>query len=92
MKATKTLTNKVNDLRYLKMQRDELDAQIKAIEDYLKEHMEKHKDYEIVGDDFKITWNMVVSNRFSQSDFKKACPDLYEKFTALSESRRFLLS
>lgn len=92
MKATKSISNKVNDLRYLKMQREEIDSRIKAIEDDLKERMEKSNDYEIIGEDFKVTWNMVASNRFSQSEFKKACPDLYEKFTLLSESRRFLLS
>lgn len=91
MKATKSITDQVMALRCLKQQREEIDSQIKAIEDKIKIQMEKRKDYEIVGEDFKITWNLVVSKQFSQSEFKKLCPDLYAKFVSLNESRRFLL-
>lgn len=92
MYKQKVLDSKVKELRKLRSQRDSLDEQIKAIEEDLKNHMTQAGVYELNGEDWKITWNLVSSNRFSHSNFKKAHPDLYEEFTSLSESRRFLLS
>ena len=92
MYTPEELNAKVHTLRELKRQAEELSTQIKNIENELKAEMDARKEYELVGDDWKITWNMVGSNRFSQSEFKEAYPALFKEFTKLSESRRFLLS
>lgn len=92
MYKQKVLDSKVKELRKLRAQRDSIEEEIKVIEEELKNHMTQAGVYELNGEDWKITWNLVASNRFSQSNFKKAHPDLYAEFTSLSESRRFLLT
>ena len=82
----------VKELKALRAERDQLDEKINAIENAIKDEMTTQNKYEFSGDDWKVTWNMVTSNRFDQSGFKAVHPDLFEQFKKVSESRRFNLS
>lgn len=44
------------------------------------------------GIDYKITWKAVTSSRFDSTAFKKAMPELAERFTKSSTSRRFTVA
>lgn len=81
----------VRCLKDLKHEQEILEKQIKKLEDEIKGVMESTGIYEFEGEDWKVTWNMVVSNRFSQSLFKEAHPKLFEQYKMPSESRRFLI-
>lgn len=81
----------VKSLRELKREKDILEKKIKKLEDEIKEQMESNSIYEFEGEDWKVTWNMVAQNRFSQSLFKEDHPKLFEQYKVVSESRRFLL-
>lgn len=85
------LNEKVHALRQMKKEAEDLAAKIKSIEDELKTEMTERGVDELSGDDWKITWKVVGSNRLDQSAFKTLYPDLYESLKTYSESRRFLL-
>ena len=51
--------------------------------------MDKRGVTELVGDDWKITWNFYGSSRFDQRGFKDDHPDLYEAYRHEYEARRF---
>lgn len=85
------LNERVHALRRLKKEAEKLDESIQAIERDLKSYMEQIKTYELSGDDWTITWNMVASSRFNTAKFKEMNPDLYKEFTSMNESRRFIL-
>lgn len=83
---------KIRELKELRSKQTILDEQIKLLESEIKSEMTERNEYQILGEDYKVTWNMVSSNRFSQKEFKDDHPDLYEKYMRVSESRRFLIS
>lgn len=84
-----TIEKKVKALKNLRAQREELDSEIEKLETWIKEEMKSQDKYEFSGRDWKVSWNTVLSNRFDQSKFKEAHPDLFESYKTLSESRRF---
>lgn len=86
------MQTKVNDLRELRRMADELEAEITAIQDSIKNHMTAQGVDELTGLDFKITWKEITSSRFDSTGFKKAQPELYRQFTKSSTSRRFVLA
>ena len=90
--STNELTTAVKKLKRLKTKADELTAEITAIEDQIKAVMLENDTEEMQVDIFKIRWTKVTSKRFDTTSFKKAMPDLAEKFTKPSESRRFSIA
>lgn len=44
------------------------------------------------GVDYKITWKSVTSSRFDRTAFKKAMPELAERFSRSTTSRRFVVA
>ena len=46
----------------------------------------------LTGTDYRITWKAVTSSRFDSTAFKKAMPELAERFTKSSTSRRFTVA
>ena len=91
MYTMKELNKKVHELKELKMTVEHLNEKIKDIENDIKAEMTERNEYELHGSDWKITWKEVSTNRFNQSNFKSAHPDLFEQFLVESSSRRFLL-
>ena len=83
---------KVKELRELKRMADELAGEIEAIQDEIKTHMTEQDKDTLTGIDWKITWKAVTSKRLDTTALKKALPDVAERFTKESTSKRFVLS
>lgn len=83
------LTEKVHTLRQLESEVVAMNSRIEALKNEIKEELNRRGVSELVGDDWKVTWNSYSSSRFDQSAFRKAHPDLYESFKVISESKRF---
>ena len=81
------IQSKVNELRELRRMADELTAEIESIQDAIKAHMTAIDADTLTGADYKITWKTVTSSRFDSTAFKKAMPELAERFTKPSTSR-----
>lgn len=86
------MESKVNQLRELRSMADELTAEITTIEDELKAHMRDNGADELHGTTFKITWKEVTSSRLDSKALKAAVPELVERFTKTTTSRRFILA
>ncbi len=86
------IQSKVNELRELRRMADELAAEIEAAQDAIKAHMTAIDADTLTGTDYKITWKSVTSCRFDSAAFKKAMPDLAERFTRSTTSRRFVVA
>ena len=84
--------NELRELRELRRMADELAAEIESIQDALKAHMTAIDADTLTGADYKITWKAVTSSRFDSTAFKKAMPELAERFTKSATSRRFIVA
>lgn len=90
--STNELTSKIRELKELKSMAEEIAAEITTIEDAIKAEMTARETEEMMIDVYKIRWTRVKSNRFDSTAFKKAMPELAEKFTKTTESRRFSIA
>lgn len=86
------IQSKVQELRELRRMADELQTEIDAITDTIKQHMTATNADELTGTDYKITWKSVTSARIDTAALKKAMPDVAEAFTKTSTARRFVLA
>lgn len=90
--STNELTNKIRELKELKAMAEEIAAEITTIEDAIKAEMTARETEEMMIDVYKIRWTRVKSNRFDSTAFRKAMPELAEKFTKTTETRRFSIA
>lgn len=85
------MEGKVNELRELRRMADEIAGEIAALEDSLKAHMTATGTDELHGHSFKITWKEVTSSRLDGKALKAAAPELWERFSKQTTSRRFVV-
>lgn len=84
------LTPKITELMELKRMRDELDAEIQAAEDEIKQAM-GDEDTLLAGP-FKVTWKAVTSSRLDSTALKKALPEIATRFMKQTTTRRFSIN
>lgn len=85
----KEIISTVEELQELRRMQEELNAEIEAAQDKIKAHMEAQGADQIAAGAFKVTWKAITSSRFDSSAFKKAMPELAERFTKTTTIRRF---
>lgn len=90
--STNEINNRAKELKKLKAKAEQIADQIAAIEDEIKAEMETQGIEEMTAGVFKIRWVKVTSTRFDSAGFKKAMPELYGRFTKISETRRFSIA
>ena len=88
--STNEIRAKAAELKELKAMREELDAEIAAIEDAIKAEMGEQE--QIVAGPFKIIWKDVTSSRFDSARFKKDYAELAAAYTRTTTTRRFLIN
>lgn len=86
------LTKKVQELREFTRMADELAAEIEAVKDAIKAELNEGNNYELHGTDYKITWHEYSTSRIDSKALKKDLPEIAEKYTKETKSRRFLLA
>ncbi len=87
-----TMNEKVHQLRELRRMQDELAAEIEAIQDELKAHMDANGMDTLLGFDWRITWKAVTSNRLDSTALKKELPEIAARFMKQTTARRFVLA
>lgn len=90
--GTIELNGKIKELRSLRRMADELAGEIEALQDAIKTEMTARSVDELTGDDWKVTWKAVTSNRLDSVALKKELPDIAARYTKASVSRRFTLA
>ena len=78
---------KARELRQLQALIEEAQAEAEAIKDVLKAAMGDSES--IQAGEYKITWRSVTTSRIDTAALKRALPDVAERFTKETTSRRF---
>lgn len=86
---SKMLDQKVQELQEYRRMREQLDAEISAIEDQLKDHMKETGRYEIEALTGHVTWFEQTSTRLDQTSLKKELPDLWKRYSKENTTRYF---
>ena len=81
---------KVRELRQLQALIEEAQAEAEAIKDALKAAMGDSES--IQAGEYKITWKAVTSSRIDTTALKKALPDVADRFTRETTTRRFCVA
>ena len=81
---------KVHELMELKRMKEELDSEIVQIEDEIKAIMGNEEM--LVAGAYKVSWKPVTSSRLDSTALKKALPDIAERFTKSTTTRRFCIN
>ena len=81
---------KARELRQLQALIEEAQAEAEAIKDVIKAAMGDSES--IQAGEYKITWKAVTSSRIDTTALKKALPDVAERFTKETTSRRFCVA
>ena len=78
---------KVKELMELKRMKEELDAEIAAVEDEIKSVMGDEET--LLAGAFKVDWKTVITSRLDTTALKKALPEIVERFMKQTTTRRF---
>ena len=81
------LEAKAQELQELKRMREELDAEIEAVQDAIKTIMGATEEMTVGA--FRITWKNITTNRIDTAAMKKALPEVVAQYTKTSTVRRF---
>ncbi|MBM6721940.1 hypothetical protein [Pseudoflavonifractor phocaeensis] len=88
--GTHELESKIRELRQLQALIEEATAEAEAIKDTIKAAMGDAE--ELQAGEYKITWKAVKSSRLDAAALKKALPDVAERFTQITTTRRFCVA
>ena len=86
------LTAKVQEIRELKRMQEELSAEIDALQDSIKQHMDAAQVDTLTGADWKVTYKTVSSSRIDTTALRKAMPEVAQQFTRQTTTKRFLIA
>ena len=81
---------KARELRQLQALIEEAQAEAETIKDAIKAAMGDSES--VQAGEYKITWKAVTSSRIDTTALKKALPDVAERFTKETTTRRFCVA
>lgn len=81
----------VTELQELKRMQEELQAEIDSLTDAIKAHMAEAQVDTLTAGAWKVSYKAVTANRLDSSAFKKAMPELAERFMKTTTTRRFIV-
>lgn len=81
---------KARELRQLQALIEEAQAEAEALKDAIKAAMGDSES--IQAGEYKITWKAVTSSRIDTTALRKALPDVAERFTRETTTRRFCVA
>ena len=90
--STQELEKKVRQIKELQRMSEELNAELEALKDEVKQTMTEQNTDEMTVDCFKVCWKTVTSSRIDTTALKKELPDVAEQYTQTTESRRFTIN
>ena len=88
--STTELEMKIRELRQLQSLIEEAQAEAEGIRDAIKAHMGDSE--ELRAGEYKITWKSVTASRLDSKALKAAAPELVERFTKTTTTRRFCVA
>lgn len=88
--SEKELTAKIKLLREMQRMAEEAQAEAEALKDEIKALMGDSE--ELRAGEYRVTWKPVKASRIDTAALKRAMPELAERFTISSTSRRFVIA
>lgn len=88
--STAEITAKVTELQELRRMQEELSAEIEAITDLIKNHMGEQEL--LLAGPYKVTYKPVTTTRIDTTALKKALPEIAERFSKTTTTRRFTIN
>lgn len=88
----KEIENKIKEYKELQRMAEELSAEMDKIKDELKAEFEAENTDTIITETFKMTYKPVTSNRVDTVALKKSMPEVAEKFTKATTTKRFTIN
>ena len=88
--STNELESKIRELRQLQALIEEATAEAEAIKDTIKAAMGDAE--ELRAGEYKITYKAVKASRIDTTALRKALPDVAERFTRITTTRRFCVA
>ena len=85
-----TLESTIHEILDLKRMREELDAEITALEDIIKAAMGNEEL--LTAGAYKVSWKTFTSSRVDTTALKKALPEIAAAYTKTTTSRRFSIN
>lgn len=82
----------VEELQELRRMQEDLEAEIAALQDRIKAHMDASGVDQMTAGAFKVSWKEVKSSRVDTAALKKALPELAQQFTRTTTTRRFTVA
>ena len=68
---------------------EEIAATVDGLKDTIKKYMEENQLETLTGNEHKATYKTVTSSRIDTTALKRNCPDIAEKYTKTTETKRF---
>ena len=90
--ANNDIITKIEALTEWEALLDEAKEQIEALRDELKAEMLMRGTEEMEAGQFIMRYQTITSNKFDNSAFKKALPDIYKAYLRQSISKRFTIA
>ncbi len=84
------MESKIRELRQLQSLIEEAQAEAEAIKDSIKAHMGDAE--ELRAGEYRVTWKAVTSSRLDSKALKAALPEVVERFTRTTTTRRFCVA
>ena len=86
------ITALVRDIKEREQAKKQLEDELKAAQDEIKQAMTDNHLEELFADVFTVRYVPVASSRFDQKTFKADNPKLFEMYLKNSESMRFTIT
>ncbi|GHU72126.1 hypothetical protein AGMMS49992_07420 [Clostridia bacterium] len=86
------IESKASEIQNLKRAREELDAEIAAIEDELKDEMRTRDEYDMRAGAYRIRWAAYTSTSIDTTAMKRELPEIAARYTKTKETRRFTIN
>ena len=68
---------------------EEIAATVDGLKDTIKKYMEENQLETVTGYEHKVTYKTVTSSRIDTAALKRNAPDIAEKYTKTTETKRF---
>ena len=68
---------------------EEIAATVDGLKDTIKKYMEENQLETLTGNEHKATYKTVTSSRIDTTALKRTAPDIAEKYTKTTETKRF---
>lgn len=88
----KNYKNIVDQIRELQRMREELDAEITALQDQIKADMTAENIDTFTGVDYKITWKAATRTTIDSKALKHDLPEIAAQYSKTTAYRRFLIA